>query len=116
MRLIHSSLSILYLLLAVLLPWLHMPMHAHEHEPALVSSCGHNHAAPVSESPNSETPQEHRDCSLCQLTLVPATLPDLWVQVKNTGIVLLESAPVLLPIDAEFIQQHQARAPPFYLI
>lgn len=118
MRLIHSSLLLFYLLLAVLLPWLHMPLHgaAHQHEPTLVSACGHNHAAPASETPESDEPQEHHDCSLCKLTLVPSVLPDLWVHVKNTGISILESEPILLPADAPHIRRHQARAPPFQMI
>ncbi|MDF7809404.1 DUF2946 family protein [Pontiellaceae bacterium B12219] len=119
MRLIHSSLSFLYLLLAVLLPWLHMPMHshaAHEHELRVVCPCDQNHTAPASEIPESEEPHDHADCSLCQLTHIPVVLPELWVFIKNSGISILETEPILLPVDAESIQRHQARAPPVYLI
>jgi ABC-type nickel/cobalt efflux system permease component RcnA len=118
MRLIHSSLSLLYLLLAVLLPWLHMPMHsaAHQHEPGLVSSCDHNHTAPASESPESEKSQHHHHCALCQLAHVPAILPEVWVQIQNTGLVLSEPEPMLLPVEEVHVHPHQARAPPFQLI
>ncbi|MDF7798789.1 hypothetical protein P4C99_04905 [Pontiellaceae bacterium B1224] len=118
MRLIRSSLSLIYLTLAVLLPWLHMPMHgeAHQHESNLVSSCGHNHAAPASEQPESEEPHHHDDCSLCELILVPADLPELCVHIKNTGISIQEAKPILLPVDEPHFHHQQARAPPFQLI
>jgi hypothetical protein len=89
---------------------------AHQHEQKLENSCCHNHAEPASELPESEQSHKHHNCSLCQLTLVSVILPELWVQIQNTGIVLREPEAVLLPLEEIHVHSHQARAPPFQLI
>jgi hypothetical protein len=110
-------LSTLYLLLAVLMPYLHMPLHAHEHEAVqqeTTCAAHHNHH----HADEKEAPEHHdgSDCRLCELTLLPADIPGVAYAPSYSGA--LHSA-VLTETTFFFTQlhfPHEARGPPFMTV
>ncbi|MDZ8118799.1 DUF2946 family protein [Pontiella agarivorans] len=104
---IRLILSTTYLLLMVLLPWLHMPLHAHHDvlESACSSGCSH------SETPADDS-HEHHDCGLCHLVVVPVELPSIFT-IPKPLFVLIESFAIEYTFTNQQPRQpHQARAPP----
>ncbi|QBG48836.1 DUF2946 domain-containing protein [Verrucomicrobia bacterium S94] len=111
MNRIRTLLSLIYLLLVVLLPWLHMPLHAHKHVQETACSTGCTH----SETPADDS-HEHDDCGLCNLAAVPAELPPV-LSVPKPFFVFIESLVEEYTFQTqEHWQPHQARAPPFMTV
>ena len=103
-----TILSTLYVLLMVIVPWLHMPLHAHEQE-AVVSahdSCGHHHGQ------QEKKPESTDDCGLCSLAVLSAELPE--VLAAPQVLFTFSEAPGFQSENfyPSFQKLHQARAPP----
>ena len=96
--------------LLVVLPWVHMPVHAHDHEPAMESAtCEHGHH----EKPAPQTPDhEEHDCRLCELIVLPANKPQAF-ELATPVFTLID---VLVAVDSccnpSLPSFYQARAPP----
>ncbi|WP_407947783.1 DUF2946 family protein [Pontiella desulfatans] len=107
MKSIRTFLSLLYLLLMVLLPWMHMPLHADVSEATTCASgCGH-HETPADDS------DEHDDCGLCNLAVVQAELPRVLLVPKALHVFSEGWKATPTSYSAQVSQPHQARAPPF---
>ncbi|MBT8046653.1 MAG: DUF2946 domain-containing protein [Pontiella sp.] len=110
---VRTILSITYLLLMVLLPWLHMPLHGSEPADEIGSAhdtCAHHH------DHQDEEPHEEGDCGLCGLAVLPAELP----AALNIPAALYIFSDILEVrcgyVDISSERNHQARAPPFMTV
>jgi len=102
-----------YLLMMVLLPYVHLMVEHHAENPAHHTECASHEAEPV---PDNDTHHEADDCSLCQLlvlaadqieTYAPVEFAITWVPVVSEPV---PTFPIIPSLPA------QARAPPFMLV
>lgn len=109
-NLIRTIISSLYLLLMVLLPWMHMPSHGQPAEEQIQTAhaCGHHHH----DHEDQENP-ERDDCGLCSLAVVPIDLPSLFVTPEVLLTFSNNPRFTLHVSDGPLSRLHQARAPPF---
>jgi len=112
MSIIRSILALLYLLMMVLLPLMHLPLHTVQSSSGSNSACSHDHdtSGPVE---HNDTSDPLHSCSLCKLMILAVDLPQP-LSVPNVSSVLEEIA----GLSARFggsspLRPHQARAPPF---
>jgi len=103
----------LYLLMMVMLPYVHLIVEHHAEHAAHHTECASHENEPV---PDNETHHEADDCSLCQLlvlaadqvnTYSPAEFAITLISVASEPV---PSFPIIPSLSA------QARAPPFMLV
>lgn len=103
----------LYLLMMVLLPFLHLIVEHHAENTAGYTECASHEAEP---SPNTDTHHEADDCSLCQLLVLSAEQTEPYTPVEfaiTLNSVFSEPVPTF-PIIPSLTAQ--ARAPPFMMV
>lgn len=105
---LRTILGTLYILLMVLIPWLHMPWHGHETKAQIDThhACGHHH------DHQEEEPTDSDPCGLCNLVVVPVELPEILLAPR--AIFTFSEPPSFRHENSTpvFQQLHQARAPP----
>lgn len=103
----------LYLLMMVLLPYVHLMAENHAEEAAGHSECASHETEPA---PHSNTHHEADDCSLCQLLVLAADQVETYAPIEfSIELVSVISEPVpTFPIIPA--RSAQARAPPIMLV
>lgn len=110
-NLIRLFLSAFYLLLLVLLPWLHMPLHGQSDDEQVHTShaCDHHHS---DEKPT----QENDGCQLCSLAVVSIDLPQIF-SIPEALYTLTDASEYAVRISEPRIHvTHAARAPPYWTV
>ena len=103
----------LYLLMMVLLPYVHLMAEHHAEESAHHTDCASHETEPA---PHNDTHHEADDCSLCQLLVLAVDQVETYAPVEfaiTLVSVVSEPAPTF-PIIPSL--PAQARAPPFLLV
>ena len=103
----------LYLLMMVLLPYVHLIAEHHAEDSAHHTECASHETEPA---PDKETHHEADDCSLCQLLVLAADQAETYTPVEfaiTLVSVVSEPAPIFPLIPS---LPAQARAPPFLLV
>lgn len=103
----------LYLLMMVLLPYVHLMAEHHEEESAHYTECASHETEPA---PDKDTHHEADDCSLCQLLVLAADQVETYAPVEfaiTLVSVVSEPAPTF-PIVPTL--SAQARAPPCAIV
>lgn len=113
MKLERTCAAGLYLLMMVLLPFLHLMEAYHAEESARYTECASHDAE---SAPKKGTHHEADDCSLCQLLAQAADQIDTYSPVEfSIALISVVSEPALtFPIVPSL--SAQARAPPFMLV
>lgn len=108
----------LYLLMMVLLPFLHLSSHAPENETVAQHHCcsqehgQENHSGEDSEHGDTA----HDSCSLCQLLVLSTDTPQTAIQLHvNFSLLPTFEERELILFSAQPLM-HQARAPPFMTV
>ena len=113
MKLERTCAAGLYLLMMVLLPYVHLMEAHHEDHSAGYTECASHETEPA---PDNEAHHEADDCSLCQLLVLAADQIDTYSPVEfSIALISVVSEPALtFPIVPSL--SAQARAPPFMLV
>lgn len=113
MKRVHIFAAGLYLLMMVLLPYVHLMEAHHEDHSAGYTECASHETEPA---PDNEAHHEADDCSLCQLLALAADQIDTYFPVEFSIVlisVVSEPAPTFPMVPS---LPAQARAPPFLLV
>lgn len=100
-----------------MMPYLHLPFHETAEPTESYSPCCAHTAVPDTGPEESESHHdEQEDCSLCELMLLPADLPQILCSSDAAPILIRGIPPSSEPAAVNLPKSHQARAPPFMTV
>ena len=113
MKRVHTFTAGLYLLMMVLLPYVHLMEAHHEDHSANHTECASHE---TESAPDKETHHDADDCSLCQLLVLAADQIETYspVECAVTLISVVSEPAPTFPMPPS--RSAQARAPPFMLV